>query len=105
MTEQDLMDALLAGIEKADAEMSPSVSISRGAASEILSLLIRIRKAPPPRTDQDGSMLFYCAACGRSFPAIPREDAECFVKWHYHRWLANCPRCGAEAVQNERYWR
>ena len=105
MTKQDLMDILIIGIKEADARMDRNVTISKGAASEILSFLIRTQEAEEPRVDEQGQVLFYCADCGRSFWAAPREDPECFEKWHYHRWYANCPQCKAETMQNDRYWR
>ena len=61
--------------------------------------------AEQPLRDRDGKILFYCADCGQSFRAEPREDPECFEKWHYHRWFAACPRCSREVMQNDRYWR
>ena len=105
MTKQDMIDALLAGIKVSDADMKDTVTISKGTASEILSLLIRSQDAQLPTGDEDGKVLFYCADCGRSFRANPREDPECFEKWHYRRWLASCPLCRAEVSRNDRYWR
>ncbi len=105
MTKQDLIDALFAGIEKSDAEKSDTVTISKGTASEILSMLIRIHDHVQSRIEKDGKVLFYCADCGKSFFADPREDPECFERWHYHRWYATCPQCHADVTQNDRYWR
>lgn len=105
MTKQDLLNALLIGIDKAEAEKNNSVTISRGAATELVTLLSGMLDVKQPRIDEEGKMLFYCADCGRSFRAEPREDPECFEKWCYHRWSANCPKCQAEVVQNDRYWR
>ena len=105
MTKQDMIDALLAGIKVSDADMKDTVTISKGTASEILSLLIRSQDAQLPTGDEDGKVLFYCADCGQSFRAVPREDKDCYDRWKYHRWFANCPRCKAEVVQNDRYWR
>ena len=50
-------------------------------------------------------LVFYCLNCTQSFRAQGREDPECLEKWHYHAWLAKCPRCGAEARQTDIYWR
>ena len=105
MTKKDMIDALLAGIEKANAEKSRTVPISIGTASEILALLVSIREEETQRVQDDGKVLFYCADCGQSFWADPREDKECFERWHYHRWFADCPKCHTEVSRNDRYWR
>ena len=105
MTKQDMIDTLLLGLEKANDKGANTVTISAGAASEILSLLIQTRENPQPRISKKGEVMFYCAICSQSFMAVPREDPECFAKWHYHRWFANCPKCNPEVVQNDRYWR
>ena len=105
MTRTELIDVLLVGIEKSTAEKSDSVTISKGEAREILSLLAGMGEESPPQSEKDGQVLFFCPDCGKSFWADPREDPDCFEKWHYHRWFANCPLCGAEVMQNDRYWR
>ncbi len=105
MKKQDLIDALLSAIEDSDRKKISTVTMDRGAAAEILSLLLRDREVREPDVDEAGKVLFYCSECGHSFRAVPREDAECLEKWHYHRWLANCPLCHAETARNDRYWR
>ena len=105
MTKQDMIDSLLYGINQANEENRNTVIISAGTASEILALLIGNQDKPQPLMTEEGEVLFYCADCGQSFRAVPREDPECFSRWHYHRWLANCPRCKTEVMQNDRYWR
>ena len=55
--------------------------------------------------DGQEMIVFYCLDCKQSFRARGLEDTECLEKWHYHAWLAKCPRCGAEARQTDTYWR
>lgn len=105
MTKQDMIDILILEIENATHEERSTITISAKAATEILSLLVSSKDNREPLIGESGDVLFYCAACGRSFRAVPREDEECFEKWQYHRWFANCPRCKAEVIQNDRYWR
>ena len=105
MTKQDMIDSLIRGIEKATKEGNPAVTLPVSEATEILSLLLKARDTREPLIGENGEVLFYCAACGQSFRALPREDKDCFDRWHYHRWFADCPKCGAEVTQNDRYWR
>ena len=37
--------------------------------------------------------------------AEAREDKDCFERYHYHTWYADCPNCKKEVSQNDRYWR
>ena len=105
MTTQDLIDLLLSKIEQADQQKSDAVTIKKYEAVELLSLLLSTMETGLPRTGEDGQMLFYCADCSQSFRAEPREDPECFARWQYRRWYADCPRCRREVSQNDRYWR
>lgn len=105
MTRQDLIDTLLVEIEKATAEERDTIPVPVGLASDIMMLLTRIREDPQPWITEEGEVVFYCAECGQSFRAVPREDPECFARWKYHRWFASCPRCRSEVMQNDRYWR
>jgi len=105
MTKQDMIDTLILGIEKAAKEGNETISIPVPTATEILSLLVKAQDIREPLIGENGDVLFYCAACGQSFRAIPREDKDCYDRWKYHRWFANCPKCKAEVTQNDRYWR
>ena len=105
MTKQDMIDTLILGIEKATKEESSTVTLSVYEATEILSLLVRTQDNREPLVGKNGDVLFYCADCGQSFRAVPREDKDCFERWHYHRWFAECPKCRTEVSQNDRYWR
>ncbi len=105
MDKKELIDLLLRAIEHSDEDKSDFVGIPRGDAADIVSLLLGIREVKQPKEGKDGQVLFYCSDCGQSFWADPREDTECFTRWHYHRWFANCPACGDEVTQNDRYWR
>lgn len=105
MTKQELINILQAGIEQSDADHSGTVTISQRKAAEIVEMLSSIREISIPRTGRKGQVDFYCADCGRSFWADPREDQECYEKWHYHRWYAACPICRREVMRNDHYWR
>ena len=105
MTKQELVNLLHAGIERADAEGTDTVTISCREASEIAEMLSSIREMAPPWTGKKGQVDFYCSDCGKSFWADPKEDPECFAKYHYRRWYAACPACGREVMRNDHYWR
>lgn len=105
MTKQDMIDTLILGIENATRNELTTITLSINEATEMLSLLVHSQDNREPLVGKNGDVVFYCASCGQSFRAVPREDKECFEKWHYHRWFADCPKCKAEVMQNDRYWR
>ncbi len=105
MTKQDMIDTLMLGIENATRNELETITLSVSEATEMLSLLVHSQDNREPLVGENGDVVFYCASCGQSFRAVPREDKECFEKWHYHRWFADCPICKAEVMQNDRYWR
>ena len=105
MEKQELITYLLRQIAQADAAGEDTVRIRKQAAAEIVRLLSGQAEALQPPMNRDGDILFFCADCGQSFWAKPREDRDCFDKWHYHTWYAKCPLCGREVSRNDRYWR
>ena len=105
MDREDLIGYLLEQIEYADAASADYVRIRKGAAEELVRILSGRTESREIPQDTEGKILFYCADCGRSFWANGREDPECFEKWKYHTWYANCPRCEREVAQTDRYWR
>ena len=105
MERQELAEYLRRQIEASDAEGTETVQIRKQAAAELLRLLSGEQAAPLFPVGRDGETLFYCADCSRSFWAKAREDEECFRRWQYHTWYAQCPACGREVSRNDRYWR
>ena len=100
-----MVNALLKAIETSELQKENTVRISREDAEEIVRLLGGKKNEPWTPVGADGRVQFYCAECAKSFRAEPREDAECYEKWHYHTWYANCPDCRREVSQTDRYWR
>ena len=105
MTKQEMINLLLGQIGKSDSVCGDQVILPKEAAVELVRMLsgqTEIRQIP---NDTDGKILFYCIDCSKSFRAVGREDEKCFEKWHYHTWYANCPECGRNISQTDRYWR
>jgi DNA-directed RNA polymerase subunit RPC12/RpoP len=100
-----MINALHQAIAAADLQNTDRVLITRKEAEEILRLLGG--QCSPQWTPKgtDGKVQFYCVNCSKSFWSDSREDTECFEKWHYHTWYANCPTCKREVSQSDRYWR
>lgn len=103
MTREQIIDALMKQLNEADRE--DRVIIPKQLAVQIVRFLSGQKGTGPDPEDTDGKALFYCANCARSFRADGREDRDCFVKYKYHTWYANCPYCGTEVSLNDRYWR
>ena len=105
MKKQELVNRLLEQIERSDAENTNQIFITKEDAVQIVRFLEENKDYVRVSRGENGQTLFYCADCGRSFWANGREDPECFEKWKYHTWYANCPRCEREVAQTDRYWR
>lgn len=106
MERQELIGYLLEQIADSDAVNGDFVLIRKSVALELVRILSgqqEVRK--PVAQGTEGKILFFCADCGKSFWADPREDPECYARWKYHTWYADCPACGREVSQNDRYWR
>jgi len=89
----------------ATSEGSNFVKISLDEAMLIADALRNADNKVPFQTEHPAGVLFYCIECNQSFYAASEPDKECLQKWHYRRWTAKCPKCGNEAVVNDRYWR
>ena len=105
MTKEELTGRLLLQLEKSDAVCGDQVLVPKEDVLEIIRLLTGQKEVKQIPKDTKGQTLFYCMDCSRSFWAKAREDKECFEKWKYHTWYANCPVCGTEIAQTDRYWR
>ena len=101
-TARDLAADLLKAVDTVQGEY---IQLPKEDAVRIAELLVRVQFVGEVPKMQDGKILFFCAACGKSFRADGREDPECFGKWHYHTWYAACPWCRREVSQNDGYWR
>ena len=104
-TKDELIADLLTAIETSDTVCGDHILVRKDDAVRIVHLLSGMEISSPPPKKKDGRTLFYCAHCAKSFRAEGREDEECFAKWQYHTWYADCPWCGNEVTQNDRYWR
>lgn len=100
-----LIHALQQAIAISDLQNENYVLITKKEAEEILQVLGGHRNPQWVPKSEDGKVEFYCTNCGKSFWSESREDNECFEKWHYHTWYANCPTCNREISQTDRYWR
>ena len=105
MDKEALISYLLRQMETSDSVSGEYVIIGKKEAVEIVRQLAGGMEIRRPATGTEGKTLFYCADCEKSFWAVAREDPECFQKWHYHTWYADCPLCRREVSQNDRYWR
>ena len=105
MKKEDLINNLLKALQESDSMNGEGVYISRREALDLLEMLAGQEKAKTLYKEKSGRKLFYCSDCGMSFWALPREVEECFEKYHYHTWQANCPKCNRQVDQNDRYWR
>ena len=105
MTKQELINSLLCQLEKSDAVCGDQVLIPKDQVIQIIQALSGKKEIKKNQIDTKGKKLFYCMDCSKSFWADAREDKECFEKWHYHTWYANCPECNAQIAQTDRYWR
>lgn len=105
MTREEIIDSLLYQLEETDALNRDYVPIPKQAAVEIIRMLSGSKEISHSTQDEKGRTLFYCPDCGKSFRADAREDKECFERYHYHTWYADCPNCKKEVSQNDRYWR
>lgn len=103
MTDKQIIDALLKQLN--GNEDSEYVTIPKEIAVAVVRMLSGQKRIGDGLADAKGSVLFYCADCGKSFRADGREDEECFRKYQYHTWYASCPYCKREVTQNDRYWR
>ena len=99
-------------------DRGPSGNICFGMEGQYGKLFVKYSGAKPVRSQcrpgeaeetlkrmGTGQKQFYCPDCSESFWEDPTEDEECFQRWHYHIWYGECPRCGKQIVQNDRYWR
>lgn len=105
MTKEQMIRLLLERIDTSDSVSGEFVLIRKSEAVELVQMLSGTTAVKRPAVSTEGKTLFYCADCSRSFWADGREDRECFEKWKYHTWYAQCPHCGREVSQNDRYWR
>ena len=105
MTKQEMIDILLDSIETSDSVSGEYVMIRKSDAIRLVHLLAGQEEVKRPSKVPEGQKLFYCADCSKSFTSVPDEDPECFEKWHYHTWFAQCPRCKRRVTLNDRYWR
>ena len=94
----DLLDAV-------DSVEGDYIQIPKMDAVRIAELLVKAQFVGEAPSYRNGKMLFFCPVCEKSFSADGREDKECFEKWHYHTWYAECPWCKREISQNDGYWR
>lgn len=105
MDKEQLISNLLAAIESSDIVTGDQVWIPKSDAIRILQFLTGEQEIRSVVTDTDGKTLFFCSDCGKSFREFGREDKECFARWKYHTWYAECPWCKREVSRNDRYWR
>lgn len=101
-TAQKLVADLL---KEVDTTTGSTIQITKEDAVRIAELLVRVQFVGEVPIQRNGKTLFYCPDCEKSFSADGREDPECFEKWHYHTWYAQCPWCKREISQNDGYWR
>ena len=105
MTREELIGNLQKEIEASGSSDGDWVRIPRKEAVQILRLLSGYPVVEESPQEAEGQKLFYCMDCSASFRAFPREDPECYEKWHYHTWYALCPKCRREVSLTDRYWR
>ena len=92
-------------LDAVDSTEGEYIRIPKTDAVRIAELLVNAQFVSEAPSYRDGEILFFCPKCEKSFAAEGREDKECFEKWHYHTWHADCPWCGREISQNDGYWR
>jgi len=105
MGKQELINYLLEQIDASDSMSGEYVLIHRNEAVRLVRELSGEQDIKKITKNKDGRLLFYCTDCAKSFRADGREDPECYQKWQYHTWYAECPWCKREVSQNDRYWR
>lgn len=105
MSHEELAGRIVKGIEESRAMNGTHIYVSMPDAVQIVKILMGEKAEEALSRSDEGHKLFYCSDCGHSFWAAPREDPECFEKWHYHAWYAECPGCHREVRQTDRYWR
>ena len=105
MNKEELVGYLLGQIDAADYVHGSAIMIPVKTAEEIVELLTGGQEIRRVKHNPEGQTLFFCSDCGQSFWAAGEEDRECFEKWKYHTWHADCPLCGRRVAQNDRYWR
>ncbi|MBQ6721411.1 MAG: hypothetical protein IJQ88_04525, partial [Clostridia bacterium] len=88
MTDKQIIDALLKQLN--GNEDSEYVTIPKEIVVAVVRMLSGQKRIGDGLADAKGSVLFYCADCGKSFRADGREDEECFRKYRYHTWYASC---------------
>lgn len=102
---QELIGRIAKGIEECDSMNGTHIFLAREDAIQLIRILSGGAVEYTKEKSRPQSVLFYCADCGKSFHADPREDPECLKKWNYHAWYANCPWCQKEVRQTDMYWR
>ena len=90
MTDKQIIDALLKQLN--GNEDSEYVTIPKEIVVAVVRMLSGQKRIGDGLADAKGSVLFYCADCGKR-------------KYRYHTWYASCPYCKREVTQNDRYWR
>ena len=105
MAHEELISALIQGIRECDSMNGSYIYVSRNDAVQLVRILTGDMAEETLKRMGTGQKQFYCPDCSESFWEDPTEDEECFQRWHYHIWYGECPRCGKQIVQNDRYWR
>ena len=103
---EELVKRIAEGIRECDQMNGTHVYLAKSDAIQLIKILAGEKSnAILDGMGKDGRVQFYCAACGKSFQAEPREDPESLARWNYHTWYASCPWCRREVRQTDRYWR
>ena len=105
MEKQQLISYILEQIRVSDSVSGEYVMIGKKEAVQIVHMLAGRREIPEAADEARGRILFFCSDCGKSFRAEGRDDTECYERWHYHTWYAECPWCRRQVAQTDRYWR
>ena len=104
MDKNQIVTLLRDEIASCEVSGEAEVTISKEMAVEILSLLTNL-PAGKKGEKVAGKRAFYCVSCEKTFWSDGAEDKDCFRKYQYHSWTADCPSCGDRVVINDRYWR
>ena len=103
---EELIKRIADGIRDCEAMKGTHVYLEKSDAVQLVKILAgEESRQILDSLSKNARIQFYCASCGKSFYADPREDQESFTRWHYHTWYAKCPWCRREVRQTDRYWR